>query len=162
MAPLLLAALVQANEPVESITSMEAAAHNRWLDAIAIAGERPSEAITCAYLLGYVVECTLKAALGRINQVHPAQDLYNSVIRQLRGTRHDLGMLLDECLQARIARLGPLGAHRESLWRIAVGNVATSHSVTFRYKSVVVPVGSLNGMYSDVEWVMLNSQELHT
>jgi hypothetical protein len=164
MAPLSLVAQVNTSEPVESITTMEDAAESRWLDALAIAVERPQDALGCAYLLGYVVECRLKAALGRLNGILPAADLYSAVIEPLAPRdRHRLPALLDVCISARPRRsLLPLSALQESYWRVRVGSVADSHEVRFRYKSFPISVYALAAMYEDVEWIVAHIEELWT
>ena len=163
MLPAALTILVNAAEPVESIVTMEAAAESRWLDAVAIGTERPNEALGCAYLLGYVVECTLKAALGRAQGVLPAADLYAASIQPLSpGARHNLNALLAACLASRPATLPPLTALQAGVWQSRVAAVAASHAVGFRYKSVPVPNSALAPMYRDVEWIVEHAQELWT
>lgn len=163
MLPANLTALVRVAEPVESIVTMEAAAESRLLDALAIAVERPQDALSCAYLLGYVVECTLKAALGRVFGLLPAADVFTGAVATLPPyQRHSLSDLLDACLVARRAPLIPLGALREGVWRSNVAAVALNSAVTFRYKSYGVPVALLASMYADVEWIIDHAQELWT
>ena len=156
-----LKALVTLAEPVESITTMEAASESRWLDAVAIAVERPNDALGCAYLLGYVVECRLKAALGRVNNVLPPADLYAAVVHPLAvQDRHNVEALLRECLARRTPRLPPLSLVRESAWHFHVAAIAGAHAVGYRYKSYAVAVPALNGLYSSVEWIVDNIAEL--
>ena len=163
MHPATLRALVKAAEPVESITTMEAAANSRWLDGVAIAVERPDEALGCAYLLGYVVECRLKAALARVKGVLPAADLYAAVVQPLApADRHSVRALLRECLAGRTATVPPLSAAQESEWRRRVDGVAQAHSVDYRYKSYPVATLALRELYADVEWIVNHIQELWT
>ena len=148
-------------EPVESITTMEAAAQARWLDAMAIWFERPADALGCAYLLGYVVECSLKAALGRVKNVLPAADLRAAVIGPLPPQdRHDCNKLLGECLNSRNNSHTTLGAQRQSEWLLHVRAVADAHTTDYRYKSYSVSSEWLLGMYEDVEWIVENIKEL--
>jgi hypothetical protein len=163
MLPATLTSLVNTAEPVESIVTMEAAAESRWIDAVAVGTERPTEALGCAYLLGYVVECTLKAALGRAQGVLPAADLYSAAIRPLPPRdRHDLNALLAACLAARPSSLPALSALQTGVWQSTVSSVAHSHSVEFRYKSVAVAAVMLAPIYRDVEWIVTHAKELWT
>ena len=163
MFPATLRALVAAAEPVESITTMEAAADSRWLDAVAIAVERPGEALGCAYLLGYVVECRLKAALGRVQGVLPAANLYAAVIQPLAmADRHNMRALLRECLAGRGLALPPLSVAQQSDWLLHVDAVADAHAVNYRYKSYAVAILALRDLYTDVEWIVDHIEELWT
>lgn len=152
-----------AAEPVESITTMEAAADSRWLDAVAIAVERPREALGCAYLLGYVAECRLKAALGRVKGVMPAANLYAAAIQPLApADRHDVQALLRECLAGRGAALPVLSVIQVSNWHLRVASVANAHAVSFRYKSYAPTLLALESLHTDVEWIVNHIEELWT
>ena len=163
MLPAALTVLVNTAEPVESIVTMEAAAQSRLLDASAVGTERPQEALGCAYLLGYVVECTLKAALGRAQGVLPAADLYAASIQPLPPRdRHDLNALLAACLASRPTTLPSLTALQTGVWQARVAAVAASHAVGFRYKSVPTPSAALAPVLGDIEWIVAHAQELYT
>ena len=150
-------------EPIESIVTMEAAAQNRLLDALAVAMERPTEALGCAYLLGYSVECTLKAALGRILGLALAQPVYPA-LKNAVGPQglHDPNALLEACLLGRRVRSTPLSALDEGVWRTRVASIRLASAVGFRYKSVPLLLTELEPMLRDVEWIIAYAEGLWT
>lgn len=150
-------------EPVETIGTMAAAASNRLLDALAVAIERPNEALGCAYLLGYVVECTLKSALGRILHLSEAESLREPVFEAVgRGKGHDLTRLINACLVQREVHLGLLPAEDASLWIARVSSVTEFVKVDFRYKSLAVRAVDLEPLYRDVEWIVAHVDGLRS
>ncbi len=167
MAPASILAFIRNQQPIETISTMELAASERLLDAAAIATGRPEEALGALYMLGYVVECSLKGALGHLSALLPAQNLYQGVLKPVSRTSridlHDLEALLGECLQARRSRgLPSLSPVRAGEWDARVGNVALSSAVDLGCRSVPVPLSWVVSTYSDAEWIVGSVRELWT
>lgn len=142
---------------------MEAAAESRWYDAAAIEMGRPKAALGCAYLLGYVAECTLKAALGRIVGLADTDDLFVGAIRNVPNSgRHDARALLEACLQERTPRSGIVAVLDVGEWNRHVGNVADNTDVAFRYRSLAIAWADVVPLYDDVNWIFAHAPELWT
>lgn len=134
---------------------MESAADQRLQEAVALALEFPRHAITSAYLMGYTVECTLKAAFGRILGLAVSDDLYQALLSSTlqRNRLHDLNALLGLC---NLARSQPLKLNDSDAFTKHVQITKNNSDVIFRYKTVPVTLEDLTDLYNSVDWIMRN------
>jgi hypothetical protein len=154
-----LLADVRLIEPVETIHTMEIASEARFDEALSLAFVHEDACLTAAYLLGYAVEMRLKAAVGRIRGLAPADDLYEHIrLAIIRAPdRHDLATLLELALASRRV---PVSASLETDFRRHVGIVAENWDVLFRYKAARIGLPELADLFNSVVWIRQSHESL--
>jgi hypothetical protein len=153
-----LRAVVLTREPIETVHTMEAASQARFDEAQSIALLHENDAITAAYLFGYVVELLLKSAIGRIRGLLPGDNLYDLIQADVVAPeRHDLRTLLEYALLAKNPALPIADQH---MFRKHIQAVEENWSVRFRYKTVGVSLSDLDELFLSVNWLRIHQEQL--
>lgn len=146
----------------ESINQYEIAAVERLFNGLAVAvcdGRESSRG--GAYLFGYVVEMTLKAAFFRVNGANPAAPVrFSSTAKAVNRSQlsaseaHDIRLLRDALLNERAKH----GLLLDPLLTLELNSrterVSRLWSVDMRYDGSPMPTTDIGQMFEDASWLV--------
>jgi hypothetical protein len=154
----------------DTIRDMESALEDRYFDALCCVLDEPSDRkrfFGGCYLLGYVMEISLKVAFFRFGGIGVIDDLtmprasLGGMIRKNQNAGlHDLVALVTTLIAERAARGNPYDRQFATDLTAFVTKAAKHWKVEMRYQEAVPAVNEFHELLDSVDWVMNNRQRL--
>jgi hypothetical protein len=156
-------------EPVETWSTLHAAAEARFWDGLDLATSEAGRHTGAIYVLGYVAEMVLKVAVFRLHGVPPYADLsphrrgiLNTYSTRRRRNLHDLEVWAEVLIDLRAIRGIPLDPGFAAQLRINVAVLVSHWKEGLRYRHTQATSRELREVFEGIDWLFTNRSLLRS